>query len=135
MKIIWNQKVGIESCPYLIRWGFVCKVFSIRLHKWISSDDKRYFHDHPWWYISLVMSGFYIDKSPDGKKLRKPGSVKFNSANHKHTVLIPKRGCWTIILTGPEIREWGFWVGNKFKKRNRYFYDLKHHQCNEGKTK
>lgn len=40
------------------------------------------------------------------------GKVRFRRAEHMHRTLIRSDGCWTIIVTGPKRREWGFiWRG------------------------
>lgn len=131
IKLIWGQYLGKPECPYVKRWVVDFGLFSIRLHHWINSDDQRHYHDHPWWYCSLVLSGYYDDRSPDGVKRRKPGSINSFPALHRHTVEVPSTGCWTLLFTGREIRQWGFWVFGKFKKRNRYFYDFGHHPCDK----
>jgi hypothetical protein len=102
---------------------------SIRLHHWISPDDARSFHDHPWWFITLVIKGNYIDRSPDGDDHLYMGSIKYRPAAHRHTVIPSQHGCWTIIITGPVSRKWGFWVAGKFRKANKYFAMHGHHPC------
>jgi hypothetical protein len=68
--------------------------------------------------------------------LLKAGMVRFRPALHRHTVyVVPERPCWTICLTGPEMRMWGFWVGEKFVKAKRYFYQYGHHPCSSGETR
>lgn len=129
MKIIWGQELGKSECPYIKRWVIDFTIFSLRLHHWYSSDDQRYFHDHPWWYISWVIFGSYIDRNPTTNNIRKFGSIKYFPATHKHTVEVGNKGCWTFLITGPEKREWGFWVKNKFRKRNKYFFEYGHHPC------
>lgn len=57
------------------------------------------------------------------------GSLRVRQAEHRHTVIVDDGGAWTVLLTGPEKREWGFWVKGRFRKRNRYFYDHGHHVC------
>lgn len=57
------------------------------------------------------------------------GSVRLRQAEHKHTVVVDPGGAWTLLVTGPEVRQWGFWVKGRFRKRNRYFYDHGHHVC------
>lgn len=59
--IAWRQELGDPECPYLIRWLFDPRLFSIRLHHWVRSDDKRAMHDHSWWFLTLVLSGGYTD--------------------------------------------------------------------------
>ncbi len=129
MKLIWGQNLGKNECPYMKRWVLDFDLFSIRLHKWLSSDDQRHLHDHPWWFISLVLKGWYLDKSENVTRTRVAGEIAYFPATHKHTVEVAPQGCWTLLLTGKEKRQWGFWVKNKFKKRNRYFYDFGHHPC------
>jgi len=129
VKMVWGQKLGQKDCPYIQRWVLDLGFCSFRLHRWLGSDDPRHFHDHPWWYISLVLFGSYNDVSPKGAHVRKPGTIAFYRATHQHTVKLTSKTCFTILLTGPEKRVWGFWVKGKFKKRNRYFYDYGHIPC------
>jgi len=123
------QKLGRPECPYMVRWVINFHFFSIRLHHWIASDDQRNFHDHPWWFWSFVLKGSYVDRTTEGVNVRNNNSFKFFPALHQHTVIVPKSGCWTLLLTGREKRTWGFWVNGRFRKRNRYFYDFQHHPC------
>jgi hypothetical protein len=120
--------LGVATCPYLERWVLDFKLFSIRLHHWLASDDQRHFHDHPWWYLSWVLKGSYVDRSPWGDVRRARWSVKRFPALHRHSVIIDKP-CWTLLITGPEKRVWGFWVHGRFRKRNKYFFIFGHHPC------
>lgn len=129
MKIGFGELLGKPECPYIKRWYIDFGPFSIRLHHWLQSDDQRNFHDHPWWYISFVLSGSYVDRSPSGSTERRPGHLNYYPATHQHTVNVAKGGCWTILITGRESRVWGFWVKNKFRKRNKYFFEHGHHPC------
>lgn len=125
----WNQPLGKPECPYLHRWVFGFGLFSIRLHHWHSSDDSRYLHDHPWWFFTIVLKGGYTDVSTLRQERMERWSYAFRPALHRHTVQVDKGGCWTLLFTGPEIRHWGFWVGRKFKKANKYFLEHGHHPC------
>jgi hypothetical protein len=129
LKITWGEKLGRPECPYIQRWVLDLGFCSLRFHKWLHSDDPRHFHDHPWWYISLVLKGSYNDVSPKGTIKRTPGTIAFYPAIHQHTVQITKSPCWTILITGSEKRVWGFWVKGRFRKRNRYFYDHGNPPC------
>jgi len=131
MRIVWREKLGQQNCPYLIRWIFDFGLFSIRLHHWLSSDDDRAFHDHPWWFLTLVLWGSYIDRSPAGDDAMTIGKIRFRRAEHQHTAVVAPGGCWTLLLCGPEKREWGFWVADKFRKRNKYFFEHGHHPCDK----
>lgn len=132
LTIIWGQKVGLPECPYLKRWVLDFRLFSIRLHRWQSSDDARAFHDHPWWFVTLVLWGRYIDVSPQGADMLRIGSLRYRPANHQHTVQILYSGTWTILITGRPVRRWGFWVNKKLIKRDAYFAKMGHHPCSGG---
>lgn len=56
-------------------------------------------------------------------------SVRFRRANHAHTVQIHRDGCWTVMVTGRPLRDWGFWVDGEFKRMRRYFREHGHHPC------
>jgi hypothetical protein len=130
MRILrWAEEVGRSECPYLRRWVLDFWLFSIRLHHWLASDDHRNFHDHPWWYLTFVLKGGYTDVSEAGEKRVERFTFHRFPASHKHTVRIDKGSCWTLVFTGRETRDWGFWVNGKFRKRNKYFFEWGHHQC------
>lgn len=133
MQFLWNQKLGDPNNPYLYRWVADFDLFSIRLHKWVCGDDPRHLHDHPWNFIVWVLKGSYFDVSKDKRELMNAGKICFRKALHAHTV--ETKGCWTLVLTGPEIRRWGFYTLNKtggkiWLKAKRYFIKYGHHQCN-----
>lgn len=129
-QVRWNDKVGRAECPYLTRWTLTLFGYSIRLHHWVASDDQRHFHDHPWWMLIIMLSGSYIDISPDKEDLLSAGSIRFREAEHRHTVKLVK-DCWTLLLTGPPIRHWGFYIPgrDKLMRPLRYFSRFGHHQC------
>jgi hypothetical protein len=129
MRWKFGQKLGDPSCPYLIRWVFDFYLFSIRIHHWLASDDQRNMHDHPWGYVTFVIRGGYTDVNPNGRIPLPRWSLRKFPATHQHTTLVNPGGAWTILLTGRDKREWGFWVNGRFRKRNKYFYMFGHHQC------
>lgn len=124
-----GQLLGLPECPYLKRWVFNAGKWSLRLHHWYSSDDVRAYHDHPWWFLTLVLRGGYTDLSDAGRERMTPGTVRYRPAEHRHTVLVDSGGCWTLMLTGPMVRKWGFWPGGRFMKSNKYFLTFRHHPC------
>jgi len=103
--------------------------FSVRLHHWFGPDDDRAPHDHPWDFTTFVLKGGYTDASPDGDQHLRAPAIARRSALHQHTVYPDPGGAWTIIVTGPKIRRWGFWVKGKFVKMNKYFLTYGHHPC------
>jgi hypothetical protein len=125
----WREPLGLPTCPYVIRWRLETPIGSIRLHHWLASDDDRAFHDHPWWFTTFVLKGGYTDRNPEGDEHLKALAVRYRPALHQHTVVPDSGGAWTIIVTGPIIRKWGFWFGQKFVKANKWFASRGHHPC------
>lgn len=112
-----HQVIG-DGTPYLLRWYVIPRnpVFNIYLHKFLRSDDDRALHDHPWWFVSLILRGRYDEVTAQGRKRRGAGSIAFRPAEWRHRVeLLPDRAyeseasCWTLIVTGRRVRTWGFW--------------------------
>jgi hypothetical protein len=110
--------VGTQADPYLKRWWIIPRNrwVNVYLHNIIRSDDDRALHDHPWPNISVVLKGSYIEIVPTPgattkAKLREAGSVIFRRAIAAHRLVIPdnRPPCWTLFITGPRVREWGFW--------------------------
>lgn len=127
--IKFAERLGLPDCPYVIRWRIETPWGSVRLHKWLGPDDDRAFHDHPWDFITFVLRGGYVDKSPAGDEHLRAFTTRHRGANHRHTVVPDPDGAWTLVVTGPKIRSWGFWVAGKFRKANKYFASHGHHPC------
>lgn len=101
--------IGGAETPYMFRWWIVPRNrwFNVYLHKIVRSDDDRALHDHPWWNISILLRGFYREVTPRGTKMRRGGSIVFRSAKTAHRLEVDAP-CWSLFLTGPTIRTWGF---------------------------
>lgn len=128
--IFFAEDIGLHECPYMRRWVADFSLFSVRIHRWQSSDDARSFHDHPWWFLTLVLCGAYVDVSPTGRDPLRIGSIRFRRANHRHTVEVKRPGTWTLVITGRAVRRWGFWINGRLLKRDKYFAVHGHHPCN-----
>jgi hypothetical protein len=128
LTVKFNEKLGLPECPYVIRWRVEFPFGSIRVHHWLSSDDRRAVHDHPWWFLTFVVKGSYTDLTPNGiDRLRAP-AIRFRPALHQHTVF-PEPRAWTILITGRPLRKWGFYPKGKFVKANKWFLSYGHHPC------
>ena len=132
-QIRWNEPLGDNTCPYAYRYVFIFFNYSIRLHKWLRSDDKRYCHNHPWWFCTLVLNGAYTDVDINGKEDKLNFlSFRYRPSSHSHYVKVPKEGCITILITGKPINtKWGFFVNGKFKRPLKYFHKYGHPPCSE----
>jgi hypothetical protein len=121
--------------PYLERYYIFLKdrtwfPFNIFLHKFLKSDPDDV-HDHPWPYATLILKGGYYEWTPqfnsNGEKIgeiakwRAPGHFRFCSSTSYHRIeLDPLVECWTLFMPGPQRREWGFLVNNKWIHNDEY---------------
>lgn len=131
------EPLGLPAQPYARRWVFDLSAFSIRLHHWYSSDNHRAHHDHSWWFATLVLAGRYLDHTSAGTEVMRPGTLRLHSADHRHWVEILRgRRCWTLLLTGPYVRPFGFLVrhngSTKRLRQNKYFFTYWHHMPDSG---
>jgi hypothetical protein len=91
-----------------------CLPFHLYLHEFRKSDDDRALHDHPWANCSILLRGFYTEHTiaqggVHHARTFGPGNVKLRGAGAAHRIEIPDGTvCWTLFVTGPVIREWGF---------------------------
>lgn len=120
-QIRWNEALGRPECPYLYRWTFILFGYSVRIHHWIKSDDRRHFHDHACDLISIIIKGRYTNVTPDGAFAATAWKPRRMKATDRHYLDIPKEGAWTILLCGRPYHKWGFYVkGHKWRPL-RYF--------------
>lgn len=105
--------IGPKNNPYMYRWWIfrVGKLPRIYLHKFLRGDDDRALHDHPWWFVSIILKGSYVEIQSGRKVLRRRGSIAFRHATQRHRVVLFPNGqpVWTLFITGPVVRKWGFW--------------------------
>ena len=101
--------------PYLQRWHLIRRnpFFNIYLHRFDANDEDRALHDHPWLNVSILLSGAYIEHSIRAGGVhraveRRTGAVKFRLPWAAHRIELITRPTWTLFITGPVIRTWGF---------------------------
>jgi hypothetical protein len=117
--------IGGMDDRYLERWFIIPRnrFFNIYLHHFLRSDDVRALHDHPWWNLSVLLDGAYTEHTIDrggvnGRAVRRAGQCKARLARHAHRIELHDGPCWTLFLTGPRIREWGFHCPNGWRHWN-----------------
>jgi hypothetical protein len=101
-----------RKCNDLRRWKLESKNgWSIRLHHWVDGDPENYQHAHPWNFLTILVSGGYDDvgEGRDTDLVRSP-CVRYRDLNWRHSVINVRPRTWSIILTGPKIRPWRFWM-------------------------
>jgi hypothetical protein len=107
--------IGGADDPYLIRWHLIPRnrVFNIYIHYFLRSDDDRALHDHPWWNASYLMQGSYTEHTiaaggVEHRHIRTEGAIKCRSGAAAHRIELHNGPCWTVFITGPVYRRWGF---------------------------
>lgn len=103
--------IGRPGKPYLLRWWVIQRNrwFNIYLHQILENDDDRALHDHPWVNCSIILSGQYREVTPRGTFVRRKWWPIFRRSVAAHRLeLIDDEPVWSLFITGPIIREWGF---------------------------
>lgn len=126
---------------YLRRWWVIPRnnYFNIYLHHMIKDDDPI-LHDHMYWSISLMIGeGRLLEKYVrDPRYVRdtvgadrvlveltaeerdvQQGHVVLRSAKMAHQLIVVEP-TWTIFVTGPRIKEWGFWCPRGWRHWRSY---------------
>ena len=110
--------IGGQDNPYLRRHWLLPRnrFFNVYVHEFLRSDDDRALHDHPWLFnASWLIEGQYIEHTPAGANWLWRGDWRFRwgPAPHRVELFQHRHGvspmtAWTVFITGPVVREWGF---------------------------
>lgn len=110
---------------YMHRYIFRTPWFQIRLHHILRSDEDRHLHDHPFNFVSFLLSSGYWEETPlivnglMGRQRRWCPRFSFvrrlAEDLHKLTLVEPT---WTLVFAQLKRRDWGFqtedgWVNNR----------------------
>jgi hypothetical protein len=104
--------IGSEDSPLLLRWHLIPRnpVLNLYLHLIQRSDKDKELHDHPWANLSILLINAYREVTPDGIVERSEGDIIFRHATALHRLeLINDAPVVSLFITGPKIRQWGFW--------------------------
>lgn len=114
---------------YLYRWFVIPRNrwANVYLHVFMRSDDDRALHCHPWCSVSFIIGATGYEEIYARRKwyLFGPvvnyvrtipsGSIVFRRARFRHRIVLNGDGMpVTLFLTGPRVREWGFWCPKGF---------------------
>jgi hypothetical protein len=147
-----DRKV-IEGCeafegakyPFLVRYTLAHIGKSrLYLHVFLRSDAGTDLHCHPWNFVSLILSGGYMEVTQAGRRRKRPGMLLFRRATWAHRVeLLPEcpegnAGC--LICSGTELsrerpsvslvwrsdylRQWGFFTPRGWIPWKQYFTEM-----------
>ena len=108
--------IGRGGRAYLMRWFVIPRnrLFNVYLHHFLRSDDDRALHDHPWANCSILLRGTYMEHTIAAGGIHRreqlhAGAWRMRwSGRAAHRIELIDGPCWTLFLTGPRYREWGF---------------------------
>lgn len=112
---------------YLQRWWLIPRngILNIYLHHMLLSDDEIH-HDHMYPSVSLVLdegiTENYRLQPPDSPVLQRTfsqGDVVWRSSVMSHQLVVNKPS-WTIFVTGPRLKQWGFWCPQGWRHWKEY---------------
>jgi hypothetical protein len=83
------------------------KTWNVRYHQ-IRTPDPADFHDHPWDYVTTLVAGAYLELTPGGSTLYRAPVTLIRRAEDLHRLELPEGPVWTLLVTGPVRRRWGF---------------------------
>lgn len=145
------QRLGVERIEigdhvstgdlYLTRWILRKRAGrKLMLHCFHRGDYALALHDHPWRFTSLVLwpgyfehAATHVDDTGFGCEVRWRGPLSLATypATHRHRVeLDGGRWAWTLVLTGPKERDWGFWCPTGW--RHWIAFDRRQHGNGDG---
>lgn len=122
---IWPQTVYLELPrlglkvyshhlgDYMRRWLIQLTRGALRLHNIVRSDADPDMHDHPFDFTSFLLTGGYTEELPGSagttSRVYHPRfSIVRKRAEDLHRLDLTDGPVWTIVLTGPRRRDWGF---------------------------
>ena len=108
--------IGRRVPTFLYRWEIVSILggqLRVYLHKFVGSDGTVDLHDHPKRFWSIGLRGWYREHLADGTtRVYRAPWIRTFPAEHRHRTSgpTPQTPCWTLVVVGQPVREWGFWV-------------------------
>lgn len=126
-----------DGSPYLTRWWLSPSDEqryhsrkhrpALLLHRIHREDADRDPHSHPWWFVSLVIKGSYVESIYDERGdysstvIRKRWSLAHRNTKIFHQIIDVSDDLWTLVLVGPKKKSWGFMTEKGFVNWERYF--------------
>jgi hypothetical protein len=138
--VAWAERLAARRAPdYVIgdhqleRWWLIPRNnwFNVYLHRFRASDEDRALHDHMYANVSWVLGpGGYWEVTPVRKPwnermgllptkrvYRSAGALVARRPSTAHRIVLPKEGApvWSLFVTGPRVRQWGFWCSHGWR--------------------
>lgn len=143
----WYHRIADSRPPdfvigdnYLRRWWLIPRnaFFNVYLHQFLHSDEDRALHDHMYVNLSILLEGTYWEHTiaAGGVHHRvrySAGAVRFRLPSTAHRIEIaPGTQTWSLFITGPRVREWGFHCPNGWRHWKQFVDDRDHGRIGRG---
>ena len=94
---------------------------SYRIHYILREDLARDKHNHPWPARTVILRGWYVEERGDDVFFRQEGDTATLTPDTFHNIThVSDGGVWTLFITGPYKKDWGFMTKNGFVLHNDY---------------
>jgi len=108
--------IVVKEHPYLNRWYLLPRnrFLNAYLHQFLTDDDDRELHDHPWSNCSIILQNEYTEHTIQAggihrREILTAGQIRIRlSGKAAHRIELHNGPCWTLFVTGPSYRTWGF---------------------------
>jgi hypothetical protein len=94
--------------------------FSVYVHALYESDRDEHMHDHPWDFMSIILKGGYLENTLYRVKRYGRFDVIRHKAEDFHQLRLLHKPTWTLVITGPARRAWGYLVKGRFVGHEEY---------------
>lgn len=131
-----------DGSVYLDRWGVGTKRLGhVFLHRMRAPDPGQHLHDHPWTFITVPLWGSYLEERADIRwaptyaslatvykgcthgsaedvRWLRPRRMRLDEAHR--IIKLHRRTVWTLVVTGPWRRLWGFYLPDGYVDEGTY---------------
>lgn len=103
---------------YLRRWSLWLPFgWSVKIHHIVRPDFDRCEHDHPWWFLRIILWGGYFEMANHTLHIRKPWRpwapwrIYWCGRGFRHRILrFLGKSNWSLVICGPKRDDWGFFT-------------------------
>jgi hypothetical protein len=117
-----SDAIVVDGRPYMnrhyLRRGYD---WAVQFHHLLVDDPDPDLHDHPWDFVSSLLTGGYREHGADGSTIEyEAPCVIARPAEVPHRLELLDGPMWTLVSCGPVRRGWGFHTAGGFVPWRRY---------------
>lgn len=122
--------------PYMVRWNWQLPfgLGTVKLHQILRSDNDRCQHNHPWWFIRIILWGGYEEVYGADNRTQvllpwrpwAPWRIYYCPIDFRHRIsrLLTDQS-WSLVITGPARQRWGFFTKLGFMPWRKFVDELR----------